>query len=90
MAVFFSSLISFVLFAYFLKDLEMFLFACFIIRIIFVLTFYVISIYILRSSYVTFIFAYFFITFVSAKIAMSVNIHIVLISWIIMSCFIYY
>ena len=78
------------LFAYFLKDFEIFNFASVIIRVIFVLTFYLICIYTVRSSYVTFIVAYFLIVFFSDKIAISINIHIVHISWIIMSCFIFY
>ena len=78
LAVFFSSLILFMLLAYFLKDFKVFPFAPIIISAIFVLIFHVICIYIVRSSYVKFIFSYFLITFLSAKIGMSINIHIVL------------
>jgi hypothetical protein len=69
MAVFFSSLISFMLFAYLLKDLELIPFASIIIPTIFVLTSYLIYIYIVRSSYAKFISAYFFNTFLPDKIA---------------------
>jgi len=59
-------------FVYFLEDFELFSFASIIIRVIFVLTFYLIFIYTVRSSYVTFIFAYFLITIVSAKFVISI------------------
>jgi hypothetical protein len=64
------------LFQYFPIDFEIFPFASIIIRFIFVLTFYLICIDIVRASYVKFIFAYFLIIFLSAKIALSIYIYI--------------
>jgi hypothetical protein len=55
------------MFAYFLKNFEIFPLAPVIIRIIYFFTIYAIFIYIVRYSFLKLIFAYSFITFLSAK-----------------------
>jgi hypothetical protein len=72
MAVFFSPLISFMLFAYLLKDFEIFHLPV-LLYILYFLTFYLICIYIVRFSYVRHIFVDFLIIFLSDKIDMSIN-----------------